>query len=205
MYEGLANDFHYSKPNDIMLFPDNHDMDRIFTQLKEDVVATKMALSYILTLPRIPQIYYGTEILMENSAKPGDHGLIRTDFPGGWKGDLVDGFTGQGLSSDQIEMQSFVKKILNYRKESEAIHSGKTIHFAPQNGVYVLFRLKGNEIVTLILNKNKEPVTIGIERFEEIGLNGKKVKNIMTEEEFIWKDHLKINSEGAKILTTKIK
>ena len=203
MYEGLANDFHYSKPNDIMLFPDNHDMDRIFTQLKEDVVATKMALSYILTLPRIPQIYYGTEILMENSDKPGDHGLIRTDFPGGWKDDLVNGFIGQGLLSEQIEMQSFLKKILNYRKESEAIHSGKTIHFAPQNGVYVLFRLKDDEIVTLILNKNKKPITIGTNRFEEIGLNGKRVKNIVTEEEFIWNNSLRIDSKGVIMLTTK--
>ena len=162
-----------------------------------------MALSYILTLPRIPQIYYGTEILMENSDKPGDHGLIRTDFPGGWKDDLVNGFIGQGLLSEQIEMQSFLKKILNYRKESEAIHSGKTIHFAPQNGVYVLFRLKDDEIVTLILNKNKKPITIGTNRFEEIGLNGKRVKNIVTEEEFIWNNSLRIDSKGVIMLTTK--
>jgi glycosidase len=204
MYEGLANDFHYAKPNDIMLFPDNHDMDRIFTQLNENVVATKMALSYILLLPRIPQLYYGTEILMENSSKPGDHGLIRTDFPGGWKDDDVSAFTGRGLSDVQIEMQAFLKTVLNYRKKSKAIHSGKTIHFAPQKGVYVLFRIKGDEIVTLILNKNEEPVTIGVERFEEIGLYGKMVKNIVSGEEFIWGDHLKINSKGAIILTTKI-
>ncbi len=204
MYEGLANDFHYAKPNDIMLFPDNHDMDRIFTQLKEDVVATKMALNYILTLPRIPQIYYGTEILMENS-KPGDHGLIRTDFPGGWQGDDVNGFSGQGLSSDQIEMKSFLKKILNYRKESEAIHSGKTVHFAPEKGVYVLFRIKDDEIISLLLNKNEKSFLLDLNRFEEIGLKGKKVRNIITGEEFIWGDHLKINSKGAIILTTKIK
>ena len=150
MYEGLANDFHYAKPNDIMLFPDNHDMDRIFTQLKEDVVLTKMALSYILTLPRIPQLYYGTEILMDNSDKPGDHGLIRTDFPGGWKGDAVNAFTGEGLTSEQLEMQSFLKKVLNYRKESEAIHEGKTIHFAPENGVYVLSRISKDELCEII-------------------------------------------------------
>ena len=84
IYEGLANDFHYASPKDIMIFPDNHDMSRIFTQLKGDIVNTKMAISYLLMLPRIPQLYYGTEILMNDFEKPGDLGLIRTDFPGGW-------------------------------------------------------------------------------------------------------------------------
>lgn len=87
MYEGLANDFYYASPKDLMVFPDNHDMSRIFTQLKGDIPNTKIALSYILTMPRIPQIYYGTEILMNDFQKPGDHGLIRTDFPGGWQND----------------------------------------------------------------------------------------------------------------------
>ena len=141
MYEGLANDFAYASPKDIMIFPDNHDMSRIYTQLKGDVVNTKMALSYLLCLPRIPQMYYGTEILMDDFAKPGDHGLIRTDFPGGWKGDSVNAFTGEGLSTVQKDMQDYLKKLLNFRKDSKAIHEGKTIHFAPLNGTYFLFRI----------------------------------------------------------------
>ena len=203
MYEGLANDFSYANPNNIMLFPDNHDMDRIFTQLKENVVNTKMALGYMLALPRIPQLYYGTEILMENTAKPGDHGLIRTDFPGGWKDDKVNAFTGEGLTSDQAEMQSFLKKVLNYRKKSEAIHTGKTIHFAPENGVYVLFRIKNHEIVTVILNKNEKPISLDLNRFEEVGLNGKSVKNIITNEALMFENNLEIGSKGVLMFTTK--
>ena len=111
IYEGLANDFGYASPKDLMIFNDNHDMDRIFTQLKEDVSNTKMAISYMLMLPRIPQLYYGTEVLIQNTAKPGDHGLIRTDFPGGWVGDTVNAFTGEGLSEAQKEMQFFLKNI----------------------------------------------------------------------------------------------
>ncbi|MFZ3274495.1 MAG: glycoside hydrolase family 13 protein [Lutibacter sp.] len=203
MYEGLANDFSYANPSKIMLFSDNHDMDRIFTQLKENVVNTKMALGYLLTLPRIPQLYYGTEILMQNSAKPGDHGLIRTDFPGGWKDDKVNAFKGEGLTSDQAEMQSFLKKVLNYRKKSEAIHSGKTIHFAPDNGVYVLFRIKDDEIVTVILNKNENPISLNLNRFEEVGLNGKQVKNMITDETLMFENNLEISSKGVLLLTTK--
>jgi glycosidase len=204
IYEGLANDFSYAKPDDIMIFMDNHDMDRVFTQLKKDVVNTKMALSYILTLPRIPQIYYGTEILLENSAKPGDHGLIRSDFPGGWTEDTMNAFTGEGLTIDQLEMQSFLRDILKYRKNSKAIHSGKTIHFAPDNGTYTIFRLVDNEIVMLILNKNEQPITIDVNRFEEIGLKGKTFKNLLTGEEFIFSDTINLTEKGPILLTSKM-
>ena len=203
IYEGLANDFSYANPSNIMIFPDNHDMDRIFTQLKENVVNTKMALGYMLALPRISQLYYGTEILMQNSAKPGDHGLIRTDFPGGWSGDTSNAFKGENLTNDQAEMQSFLKKLLNYRKNSEAIHSGKTIHFAPENGVYVLFRIKNDEILTVILNKNEKPVSLNLNRFEEVGLTGKSVKNIVTGETFTFENNLEIGSKGVLMFTTK--
>ncbi|UMB61823.1 glycoside hydrolase family 13 protein [Lutibacter sp. A80] len=204
MYEGLANDFSYANPSKIMIFPDNHDMSRIFTQLNEDFVNTKMALGYILALPRIAQIYYGTEVLLNDTAKPGDHGLIRSDFPGGWHTDKINAFTGKGLSEKQQEMQLYLKKVLNYRKNSEAIHSGKTVHFAPDNGVYVLFRLLGDEVVAVILNKNEKTIELDLNKFEEIGLQGKKVKNIISKKEFIWNTSLKLNSKGITILTTKI-
>jgi glycosidase len=204
MYEGLANDFHYANPSDIMIFPDNHDMSRIFTQLHENVTNIKMALGYLLTLPRIAQIYYGTEILMNDSAKPGDHGLIRTDFPGGWKGDKVNAFTGKGLSKDQENMQDFLKKVLNYRKNSQAIHNGKTVHFAPQEGVYVLFRIEGNEVVIVILNKNEKSFKLDLKRFDEIGLTNKKVKNIISGKDFTWENELKLDAKGITILTTKL-
>jgi glycosidase len=203
LYDGLANDFHYASPKDIMIFPDNHDMDRIFTQMEENVVNTKMALATYLVLPRIPQVYYGTEILMQNTAKPGDHGLIRTDFPGGWKGDKVNAFTGDGLSADKKDMQNYLTKILNYRKSSKAIHDGKTMHFAPNNGVYTLFRMLNDEIVVLILNKY-ESTKVDLSIYEELNLKGKKFKNILTGEEFIWDKELNLNQKGAYLFTTKL-
>ena len=203
LYEGLANDFNYATPKDIMVFLDNHDKSRLFTEVKEDFTKAKMALSYMLMLPRIPQIYYGTEILMDDTANPGDHGLIRTDFPGGWKDDKVNAFTGEGLTSAQKEMQSFTKKVLNYRKNSEAIQDGKTIHFAPFSGTYFLFRTKNDETIVHIINKNEKPITLDLKRYEEVGLEGKTLKNIITGEDFIWRDSIQLNEKGSIILTTK--
>lgn len=203
MYEGLANDFVYASPKDIMVFPDNHDMSRIFTQLDGNIINTKMALSYLLMLPRIPQIYYGTEILMDDFDKPGDHGLIRTDFPGGWDGDTVNAFTGEGLKEKQKDMQSFLSKMLNYRKTSEALHNGKTLHFAPVDGIYILARVADNEIVVHIINKNEDRQEIDLSRFEELSLTGKTLTNIISKEKQIWNSSLKLDVKGSTILTTK--
>ena len=204
MYEGLANDFSYTTPKDIMVFLDNHDKSRVYTELHEDVTKTKMAMGYMLSLPRIPQIYYGTEILMNDTAKPGDHGLIRTDFPGGWQGDTTNAFTGEGLSSDQKEMQSFLKKVLNYRKSSTAIHEGKTIHFSPFEGTYTLFRILDDEIICVTINKNETPITLDLKRFEELALKGKTFKNIITDEVFEWNNEITFKTKGITILTTKV-
>ncbi|QTY27689.1 glycoside hydrolase family 13 protein [Flavobacterium sp. CS20] len=174
IYEGLANDFYYPRPSDMLIFPDNHDMDRIFTQLNEDITKTKMALALILTMPRTPQIYYGTEILMQNTAKPGDHGLIRTDFPGGWANDEVDAFQNKGLTDEQQDFKSFLKTLLNFRKTSKAIHQGKTKHFAPFDNIYTLYRQYGDESVLLIISKNEEPIEINLKRFQELNLKEQK-------------------------------
>ncbi len=203
IYEGLANDFAYASPQNIMAFPDNHDMSRIFTQLKGDITNTKIALSHLLVLPRIPQIYYGTEILMNDFDKPGDHGLIRTDFPGGWPGDSTNAFTGNGLSPEAKDMQNYLTTLLNYRKNSNAIHKGSTLHFAPDNGVYVLTRTFENETVVYILNKNEKAITLNLDRFKELNLKGKPLKNILSNEVIIWEQQLKLPTKGSYIFTTK--
>jgi len=159
-------------------------------------------MAYLLTLPRIPQLYYGTEILMENTAKPGDHGLIRTDFPGGWKGDQVNAFTEEGLNVEQKEMQHYLKTLLQFRKKSKAIHEGKTIHFSPKNGVYLMFRVLNEEVVVLILNKNADPVELNLSRFKEMTLEDRKLTSLFDGESIIWKDSITLSKRGALILTT---
>ena len=163
-----------------------------------------MALSYILMLPRIPQVYYGTEILMHDFDNPGDHGLIRTDFPGGWEGDTVNAFTGEGLTDAQKDMQAYLRRILNYRKQSAAIHKGKTVHFAPEHGVYLLFRIHEDETVVHIMNKNEEPIELELNRFEEVGLKGKTLRNILTDADVLWKDKFVLKEKGTMLLTTKL-
>jgi hypothetical protein len=101
-------------------------------------------------------------------------------------------------------MQNYLKKVLNFRKNSKAIHKGKTIHFAPENGTYFLFRILNDEVVVHIINKNEQPITIDLKRFEEVGLNGKTIRNIISDEEFVWKESITLTEKGSIILTTRI-
>jgi glycosidase len=202
LYEALANDFYYANPLQILLFGDNHDMDRLFTQVGESPELLEMAIAYIAVAPRIPQFYYGTEIQMQNSAKPGDHGLIRTDFPGGWAGSIQNGFTGEGLTDQQRKTQQTLKTLLNFRKENSALHNGSTLHFAPENGTYLLARRSDNQTVLLILNKNEQPVTLDLTRFSELNLEGKTVTDIISGAQFSWNNVLTLNRKGAYVLTS---
>ena len=167
MYEMLANDIVYPKPFNLVIFEGNHDTPRLFTQLNEDYDLYKMAMAYTLTMRGIPQIYYGSEILML-SPSVRDDGAVRADFPGGWPGDKINAFTGEGLSKQQKDAQNFLKKLLHWRKNSPVIHKGNLIHFFPQQGIYTYFRYNKKQKVMVVLNKNKHDTLLKTERFSEI-------------------------------------
>ena len=150
-----------------MLFEGNHDLPRLYSALKDDVGLTKMALAYVMTMPRVPQLYYGTEILM-TSPVVRDDGKARQDFPGGWAGDKVDAFTGKGLSARQKDMQSFVRTLLNWRKTQTTVHHGKLMHFVPQDGTYAWFRYDADSTVMVVINKNPTETELDLARFSEV-------------------------------------
>ncbi|MGI2100082.1 glycoside hydrolase family 13 protein [Shewanella oncorhynchi] len=140
LYEMLANDVVYADPSKLVLFEGNHDTNRIFSLVKENIDLYKMALTYVLTAKRIPQLFYGTEALMTSPTEGRHDGVVRSDFPGGFANSATNAFTGKGLSEPQRQAQQFVRTLLNYRKQSPALQSGDLLHFVPQDGVYVQFR-----------------------------------------------------------------
>ncbi len=199
LYEALANDFVYADPNNMLLMGDNHDMDRLFTQLNNDPALTRMALAYLLTMRGIPQLYYGTEIGMQNTGHHKVDGLIRSDFPGGWPGDTVNAFTGKGLTADQQAMQTYTKQLLNWRKENPVIANGKVKHFSPFDGIYVYFRYNASKTVMVVMNKNEKPVEVDTKRFAEM-FQGKTVaKPILTTQAIKLTDKLPIPAKTALI------
>lgn len=202
MYEALANDFQYPHPEKLVVFPDNHDMSRFYTQLGENADLVKLGLVYYATTRGIPQVFYGTEILMFNRG-PKDDGIIRSDFPGGWTGDPVNAFTGAGLTAKQKEVQDFVSKVLNWRKTSEAVHFGELKHFVPENDIYVYFRYNQKEKVMVVLNKNNSEKTIDTGRFNEVMANCTSGKEIISGETITGLKNLKVPAMGAMIIELK--
>jgi glycosidase len=203
LYESLANDFIYPNPNQILVMADNHDMDRLYTQLNQRADLVQMALTYLLTTRGIPQIFYGTEILMDNTGHHKVDGLIRSDFPGGWKEDSVNAFTGEGLNAEQLHLQSFLKQLLQWRKNNPVIATGKFLHFAPFNNIYVYFRYNKDKIIMVVMNKNNEAATIEINRFAEIIKDRSKAINVLTQEETAIKTSLTIAPNSATIFEIK--
>lgn len=199
LYEIVANDFQYPNPNDLVIFADNHDMNRFMKQVNQNTNLVKMGMAFILTMRGIPQIYYGTEVLL-NNPKSDDHGEIRKDFPGGWNGDKSDGFTGEGLSEKEKSVQDYIKKIANWRKNSDVIHNGNLMHFAPFDGIYSYFRYDEKEMVLVILNKNKSEIEISTNRYQEILKGAKSGKNILDDREISLENNIKVAAESALII-----
>jgi len=167
LYEALVNDVLYPHPERMVLFEGNHDLPRLYSVLKEDVGLTKMALAYVMTMPRVPQLYYGTEVLM-TSPTVRDDGKARQDFPGGWAGDKVNAFTGEGLSEKQKDMQAFVRTLLNWRRTQTTIHHGRLMHFVPEHGTYAWFRYDADSTVMVVINKNQTATTLDLARCAEV-------------------------------------
>jgi glycosidase len=167
LYYVLSQDYLYTNPDNLLIFPDNHDLTRFYTDINEDFDKFKMGIAYLLTTRGIPQIYYGTEILMTGKESQG-HGFIRQDFPGGWISDSINAFNGIGLNNNQTEAQKYIKKLLNWRKETTVIHSGRFKHFIPDKGIYVYFRYNDTSTVMVVLNKNNKEVKLDATRFNEI-------------------------------------
>jgi len=165
LYQTTSLDFMYKDPMQNVVFLDNHDMSRFFSVVGEDVAKQKMGLSWLLTTRGIPQLYYGTEVLMKGISNP--DGWVRLDFPGGWKGDAKNAFTGDGLSDDEKSVQELTRRLANFRKNSSAIKTGKLMQYVPGNGVYVYFRYDDKETVMCVMNTNKDQATILLDRFSE--------------------------------------
>jgi glycosidase len=165
LYNTLSNDFLYEDPTRNVVFLDNHDMSRFFSQTGEDLAAQKMGLLWLLTTRGTPQLYYGTEILMKGFASP--DGLVRLDFPGGWPGDKVNAFTGVGLTEDQRQVQQLVRRLGQFRLGASALRTGRLMQYTPEKGLYVYFRYDSAQTILCAMNTGTGPVSLNFSRFTE--------------------------------------
>lgn len=200
LYEALSLDHVYPNPGNLVLFEGNHDMSRIYSELHADEGLFRMAMAFVATAPRIPQFYTGTEILMTSTTKGRDDPSYRQDFPGGWRGDKVNAFTGAGLSAQQAAAQAYVKKLLNWRKGAAVIHHGRTMHYGPEQNTYVYFRYDDAKKVMVALNKNKTETTLKTVRFHEMLGGARAGVDVVTGRRVPLDGEIKLPARSAQIL-----
>lgn len=166
IYNVLCYDYLYENPRSVMAFIDNHDTDR-FLGDGQDTDALKQALALLLTIDRIPQLYYGTEILM-NGTKAVTDGNVRKDFPGGFPGDAHNAFTAAGRSAEQNAMFEWLSRLLHWRQTSDVIAQGTQVQFIPWQGVYVIARQHQGRTVLTVINGKKAEATMAVKRYAEV-------------------------------------
>ncbi len=182
VYMTLAQDIAYKDPTRNCIFLDNHDLDRIYSVVGEDFNKFKMSINWLMTLRGIPQLYYGTEILMKNFKNPSD-AEVRKDFPGGFAGDPSNKFTAAGRTTQENEAFNFISTLAKFRKNSSALGSGKLMQYVPQDGVYTYFRYDDKQTVMIISNTGNNDYNVKVNRFDERLKGFSKLKDVQTGQE----------------------
>ena len=166
IYNNFAYDYLYPNPSSVMAFIENHDTDRFLGRGK-DSTALKQALAILLTVNRIPQLYYGTEVLM-NGTKEVTDGNVRKDFPGGFPGDAKNAFTAEGRTKAENAMFTWLSRLLHWRQGNDVVIKGTQKQFIPYNGVYVIARQYGGKTVMTVVNGTRQASKLAVKRYAEV-------------------------------------
>jgi neopullulanase len=184
LYLTATNDFVYKDAMKNCIFLDNHDMSRFYSEINEDYQKYKMGIAWLLTFRGIPQLYYGTEILMKGTTHRTD-AMVRFDFPGGWQGDSANKFTAAGRTAAENDAFNYVRKLANFRKNSSAIKTGRMMQYVPENGVYIYFRYDDKQTVMCVMNQNDSLTsTVDLSRLTERTKGFTKAVDVVTGETF---------------------
>lgn len=183
IYNRLSLDYLYENPKNVLTFLDNHDTDRFLLTEPQNLGSWKQGVAFLLTTRGIPQIYYGTELLMHGDKKKTD-GDVRKDVPGGFPGDTINAFSKEGRTALQNEAIDFLSKVATWRKGNKVISEGTLKHFMPENGMYVYERRLGDKRAVVIMNGTDRQLSVDMNIYKEILPTGSTLKDVITGEEF---------------------
>lgn len=198
VYNVLVYDYLYPTPKSVMAFIENHDTDRFLGNTK-DTTMLKQALALLLTVNRIPQLYYGTEILM-NGTKEKSDGNVRKDFPGGFPGDERNCFTEEGRTKAENAMFDWMSRLLHWRKGNKVISEGTQTQFIPWKGVYVIARRYEGKTVLTVLNGRRSDTPMTVKRYAEVIGNHSHAKDVLTGETVDLTRDIPMKGRGVMVL-----
>ena len=198
VYNTFVYDYLYTDVNHVMAFIENHDTDRFLGEGK-DVNRLKQGLALLLTIKRIPQLYYGTEVLM-NGVKKVTDGNVRKDFMGGFPGDERNCFIADGRTAAENEMFGWLSRLLHWRKGNDVIVNGTQTQFCPHNGVYVIARRHEGKTVMLMLNGLDKENKVDVKRYAELIGTTAEASNVLTGEKINLTTDIPIPTQGTLLI-----
>jgi glycosidase len=202
LYTTLAEDMLYKNPMNNCIFLDNHDRDRFYSVVNENIENFKMGIGLLLTQRGIPHLYYGTEILMKNFMNPSD-AMVREDFPGGFEGDTVNKFLVSGRTDSENIAFNYVAKLATFRKSSSALSTGALMQYIPSKGLYVYFRYDRNQTILCALNTD---TVAGILHFKDYGERTSSFEtatDVMTGNSYMLSEKMNLPARSILILELK--
>ncbi len=132
-----------------------------------------------------------------------DHSYIRQDLPGGWAGDSVNVLTGENLSRAELETLELIKKLNNLRRSKTPLQRGKTIHYVPEENIYVMARIHEGQNIVSLFNLNKEEKSINLERYAEVFKDSESALDLISEQSFGLSSSITIPGRKALLLELK--
>lgn len=152
VYETIAQDIVYSNPDNLLVFFDNHDIERAMLVAKGNIDKFKIALDLVLFARGIPVFFYGTEIGIFGGEK---HGELRQPFPGGFVGDERNAFNEKERTEAEKEIFNYLQELLRLRKNYPVLSKGKLRHIYPADNIYFLIKELGDESAVVIINSSE--------------------------------------------------
>lgn len=188
VYDAVSNDFVYHDLSKMMIFTGNHDTDRTADIVRGDVARIKIAMALLATMRGIPQIFAGDEMALRSADLSQGHGGLRVDFPGGWEGDKLNLFDEKQRTGDAAIVSDYTRRLLQWRKTKEVIHTGRTMHFAGRDNTYAFFRYNDTDVVFVYVNNSNESKPLRWSRYGEIASNLSAGRCVISGEEVTLSD-----------------
>ena len=198
VYNSLIFDYLYPNPQSVMAFIENHDTDRYLRNGK-DIAKLKQALALLLTLNRIPQLYYGTEVLM-NGTKEETDGHVRKDMIGGFPGDSRNTFTREGRTAEENFIFDWLRTLLHWRQGNKVITQGRQIQFIPYGGIYVVARKYGGKTVLTVVNGLDQTAKMSVARYAEVIGDASSATEVTSKQMYDLTKDIEMEPRGTLIL-----
>ena len=216
VYDILSHDFLYHDLSNMMIFPGNHDTDRLGDALRKNPARVKIAMAMMATMRGYPQIFAGDELMFTSCDLSMGHGGLRVDFPGGWPGDEMDLFSAEGRAKatkntdgltvpkgQAADLFNYVSHLFQWRKTKEVIHNGKTMHFITRDNTYGYFRYNDTDVVFVYVNNSPESKNVPWTYYSEISEGLKGGVNVVTGEPCDVSDATVVPSQSILIVEYK--